>query len=156
VSILGVMKSGGAYVPMDPTYPKERLAYMLEDTQAPILITQQSLLNLLPEHRATTVCLDTDWCRITREGTENLDQTAKPENLAYVIYTSGSTGHPKGTMIVHRGLVNYLAWAIKTYDAAQGCGAPVHSSISFDLTVTSLFAPLFVGRSIYLLPEEGE
>ena len=156
VSILGVLKAGGAYVPMDPTYPKERLAYMLEDTRAPILITQQSLLKLLPEHKATTICLDTHWDCITREGTENVAQTAKPENLAYVIYTSGSTGHPKGTMIIHRGLVNYLAWAIKDYEVAQGCGAPVHSSISFDLTITSLFAPLLVGRSVYLVPEEGE
>src|SRR5262249_24021119 len=75
------------------------------------------------------------------------------DNLAYVIYTSGSTGRPKGAMVVHRGLTNYLAWAAKSYRVAEGVGAPVHSSIAFDLTVTGLFTPLIVGRRVDLLGE---
>ena len=81
---------------------------------------------------------------------------ARPDNLAYVIYTSGSTGKPKGVLIPQRGLVNYLAWCTQAYPVEAGEGAPVHSSISFDLTITSLFAPLLVGRKVYLLPDKYE
>ncbi|MBW4575235.1 MAG: amino acid adenylation domain-containing protein [Aphanothece sp. CMT-3BRIN-NPC111] len=153
VGILGILKAGGAYVPLDPTYPQERLAFMLEDAQAPVLLTQQRLLETLPQHNAKVVCLDTDW--------EFIQTLAKPapttqnsSNLAYVIYTSGSTGKPKGTLITHQGLVNYLSWCTKAYAVEQGEGAIVHSSIAFDATITGLFAPLLVGRKVQLLSEK--
>ncbi|MEN8444811.1 MAG: AMP-binding protein, partial [Cyanobacteria bacterium J06555_13] len=79
-----------------------------------------------------------------------------PDNLAYIIYTSGSTGKPKGTMIIHRGLVNYLSWAVDAYKVAEGAGSTVNSSIGFDATITSLFSPLLVGGKVVLLPQEGE
>jgi amino acid adenylation domain-containing protein len=154
VGILGILKAGGAYVPLDPTYPKERLAFMLEDVQAPVLLTQQHLLEIIPSHSGKVVCLDTNWQEIGEEISVNPVSNVCADNLAYVIYTSGSTGKPKGTLIHHRGLVNYLSWCTKAYSVEQGEGSPVHSSISFDMTITGLFSPLLVGGKVELLPEE--
>ena len=153
VGVLGTLKAGGAYVPLDPTYPQERLAFMLNDAHVPLLLTQARLVERLPAHEAEPICLDTGWKAIAQESGENPDSGVTPENLVYVIYTSGSTGKPKGTLILHRGLMNYLTWCQRAYPLAAGQGAPVHSSLSFDLTVTSLFAPLLVGRRVRLLPE---
>jgi surfactin family lipopeptide synthetase A len=156
VGILGVLKAGAAYVPLDPGYPADRLAFMLQDANVFVLLTQSNLLDQLPPHNGPRLSLDTDWDVVAKERKENLVAGANPANLAYVIYTSGSTGKPKGVMIHHRGLVNYLTWATEKYEVAAGCGAPVHSSFSFDLTITSLFAPLLVGRSIFLVADGME
>ncbi len=153
VAILGVLKAGGAYVPMDPEYPRERLAFMLEDAGAPVLLTESSLVALLPVGKAQIVAIDGDWAAIGAESTAALEGGSGPGDLAYVIYTSGSTGRPKGAMLVHRGVVNYLTWAIQAYRVAEGQGAPLHSSIGFDLTVTSLFTPLLTGKCVTLVPE---
>jgi amino acid adenylation domain-containing protein len=152
LGILGVLKAGGAYVPLDPAYPKERLAFLMQDSQIPILLTQKRLLSDLPAHQAHVVCLDADWEIISRQSTANPAHTVSGENLAYVIYTSGSTGKPKGIMVPHRGLVNYLTWCVRAYGAEAGTGAPVCSSISFDLTITSLFSPLLAGRAVEIFP----
>ena len=120
---------------------------MLTDSGAPVLLTQQPLLERLPSHSAAVVCLDRDGEALARNPTRRPSGGASAGNLAYVIYTSGSTGRPKGVMIEHRGLSNYLTWAIRAYDVAAGRGAPVHSSISFDLTITGLLAPLLVGAA---------
>src|SRR5262249_56403374 len=96
VGLLGILKAGGAYVPLDPDHPAERLAFMLEDTQAPVLLTQQALRERLPAKPARLVCLDADWPQIDQEPDANLAALANADNLAYVIYTSGSTGKPKG------------------------------------------------------------
>ena len=154
VGLLGILKAGGAYVPLDSTYPKERLAFMLEDARAPVLLTQQRLLEIIPSHSGKVVCLDTNWQEISKQISENSVSNVCADNLAYVIYTSGSTGKPKGTLIHHRGLVNYLTWCTKAYSVEQGEGSPVHSSISFDMTITGLFSPLLVGRKVELLPED--
>jgi len=154
VGLLGILKAGGAYVPLDSTYPKERLAFMLEDARAPVLLTQQRLLEIIPSHSGKVVCLDTNWQEIGKEISENSVSNVCADNLAYVIYTSGSTGKPKGTLIPHRGLVNYLTWCTKAYSVEQGEGSPVHSSISFDMTITGLFSPLLVGRKVELLLED--
>ena len=153
-AILAVLKAGAAYVPLDPSYPEEMTAFMLEDAQASLLLTQQRLLPRLPHPRAGTICLDTEWNQIARENATNPENLATPDNLAYLIYTSGSTGKPKGAMIPHRGLVNYLAWCVAVYPLEDGSGSPVHSSIAFDLTITSLFAPLLTGRPVFLLPDD--
>ncbi|MDX6614895.1 MAG: hypothetical protein QOD75_4081 [Blastocatellia bacterium] len=154
VAMLGVWKAGAAYVPLDPAYPREQLAYMIADSGIAVLLTQQQLQQTLPRPNVTSLCLD-DHNLLVDESSENPVQTSTPENLAYVIYTSGSTGKPKGVMIPHRGLVNYLSWAIKEYDVANGSGAPVHSSIAFDLSITSLFTPLLTGQSIQLVSPDG-
>jgi natural product biosynthesis luciferase-like monooxygenase protein len=110
VAMLGVLKAGGAYLPLDTASPKERLAYMLADTRPPVLLTEEHLSDELPEHAATRALhLDAEWHVIAREGVENLACATLPDNLAYVIYTSGSTGRPKGTMVSHRNLNNFLA-----------------------------------------------
>ncbi|GAA6614733.1 amino acid adenylation domain-containing protein [Scytonema sp. NUACC26] len=155
VGLLGILKAGGAYVPLDITHPSERLVFILEDAQIPVLLTQQALAGRFFKQGATVVCLDTDWKSISHESVENPINKAIAQNLAYIIYTSGSTGKPKGTLISHQGLVNYLAWCIKAYSVEQGKGTLVHSSIAFDLTITSLFSPLLVGRQVELLTEDS-
>lgn len=156
VGLLGILKAGGAYVPLEPAYPKERLAFMLSDAQVSVLLTQEKLVAGLPQHKAHVVCLDKDWRRISQEDGNNPVSTVTGENLAYAIYTSGSTGRPKGTMIPHKGLVNYLLWCTNAYGVADGCGAPVQSSIGFDATITSLYSPLLVVQRVLLLPEKQE
>lgn len=153
VGILGILKAGAAYVPLDPTYPSERLSLMLRDANVFVLLTQSHLLDALPSHNGPRLSLDSDWDIIAKERKDNSAAHTTPDNLAYVIYTSGSTGEPKGVMIPHSGLVNYLSWCGEAYEVAKGCGALVHSSISFDLTITSLFAPLMVGRSVFLVDD---
>src|SRR3712207_2358451 len=101
VGLLGILKAGGAYVPLDPSYPKERLAFMLEDSQASVLLSQQRLLEDLPEHESRVVCLDSAWEGSIQDQEVNPASGATAENLAYVIYTSGSTGKPKGVQIPH-------------------------------------------------------
>jgi amino acid adenylation domain-containing protein/FkbM family methyltransferase len=155
VGLLGVLKAGGAYVPLDPQYPQERLSFMLQDAGLAVLLTQRRWLELLPQERPTTICLDEEWELVSRERDTRVESGVTADNLAYAIYTSGSTGTPKGVMIAHRGLVNYLNWCTAAYDVEGGRGALVHSSLGFDLTVTSLFSPLLVGRSVFLLEEEG-
>jgi amino acid adenylation domain-containing protein len=154
IALLAVWKAGGAYVPLDPTYPRERLSFMVSDAQTPILLTEEKHRGLFGSAVSKLICLDSDWSTLTREPQDNLAAVATPSNLAYVIYTSGSTGKPKGAMIMHRGLVNYLWWAMKTYAVEPRSFVPVHSSISFDLTVTSLYTPLLAGATVELLPED--
>ncbi|HSK77828.1 MAG TPA: amino acid adenylation domain-containing protein [Thermoanaerobaculia bacterium] len=154
VGILGILAAGAAYVPLDPSYPRERLAFMLEDTQVSVLLTQERLVARLPTDKVESVFLDAGWEEIGREGALETLTSALQENLAYVIYTSGSTGRPKGVMISHRGLAAYLEWAVGTYVAAGDGGSLLHTSISFDLTVTSLFVPLLSGQRVVLAAEE--
>ncbi len=156
VGLLGILKAGGAYVPIDAKLPSSRIALMLADSQVSILITQEKILAQLPANSAQTICIDSEWETISQLSINNpLNQTVA-ENLAYVIYTSGSTGNPKGTLLTHQGLTNYLSWAIEAYNLAQGNGSPVQSSIGFDATITSLYAPLMVGKTVTLIPEEQE
>ncbi len=155
VALLAVLKAGGAYVPMDPSYPAERLAFMAEDAAPQLLLTHINLCDRLPAN-APLLALDQSWATIAMLPDHNLPCLVGPDQLAYVIYTSGSTGRPKGTLIEHRGLSNYLAWAVQAYAVAAGDGAPVNSSIGFDATITSFFAPLLVGGKVVLLPEADE
>ncbi|MCE9671221.1 non-ribosomal peptide synthase/polyketide synthase [Myxococcus stipitatus] len=156
VALLGVLKAGGAYLPMDPTYPRERLAYMARDSAVRVVLTQSWLVGELPAGDARVLSLDTERETLSREDASPVISGVGPTNVAYVIYTSGSTGRPKGVLIEHRGVVNYLTWCVEAYRVASGSGAPVHSSLSFDLTVTSLIAPLVSGRPAVLVPEEEQ
>jgi amino acid adenylation domain-containing protein len=154
IGLLGVWKAGGAYVPLDTAYPQERLSFMVEDAGVRMLLTEQECKHLFPSCGGKMVCLDSDWSMIAREATGNPAAGASPSNLAYVMYTSGSTGRPKGAMILHSGLVNYLTWAVKAYAVEAGGSVPVHTSVSFDLTVTSLYPALLAGGQAELLPED--
>ena len=149
--LLGALKAGAAYVPLDPAYPAGRRRLILEESQAPLLLTQEKFANAFEGAAADIIALDSapDAFAVA----ENPSPLARPANLAYVIYTSGSTGKPKGVMITHRGVVNYLSWCRRAYRVAEGRGAPAHSSLGFDLTVTSLFAPLVSGRGVVLAPD---
>jgi len=155
VALLATLKAGGAYLPLDLSYPPERLTYMLQDAQVSVLLTTRELKKTLDVEPAHVVCLDEVWNKMAQGNDAPLPNEVKPNHLAYVIYTSGSTGRPKGVMITHRGAVNYLSWATAAYRVVDGTGAPVHSSIAFDLTVTSLFTPLLCGRSVILIGEES-
>ncbi len=149
--LLATLKAGGAYVPLDPAYPAERLAFMAADAGLSVLLTTEALRSRVPAEGAKVICLGS-----AISGSDDGDPAtaAGPDDLAYVIYTSGSTGRPKGVMVPHRGLANYLRWARESYCVAAGKGAPVHSPLGFDLTVTSLLTPLVSGAAVVLLPEE--
>ncbi|KAA3658966.1 MAG: amino acid adenylation domain-containing protein, partial [Chloroflexi bacterium] len=179
VALLGTLKAGGAYIPIDPTYPSERIKFMIEDAQPQVIIADEAIScqlsaisqgnkkqktengkqkttphSQLTINNSQLIILPSDWPQITHYPVTNPKTEISPDNLAYVIYTSGSTGRPKGAMLEHRGVVNYLTWCQQAYPVDKGNGSPVHSSISFDLTVTSLFAPLVSGQCVHLLPEE--
>jgi amino acid adenylation domain-containing protein len=154
-ALLGVLKTGGAYVPVDPGHPADRIAYALEDSAVAVLLTQERLRARIPERAGMRIlALDTDG-PAAEPGDEDAPETGVlPENLCYVIYTSGSTGRPKGVAMHHRGVCNYVRWGIEAYGANQGNGAPVFSSMAVDLTLTNLL-PLFAGRPVHLLPEQN-
>jgi len=160
VAILATLKAGGAYLPLDPAYPDERLAFMLAETRTPVLLIQEvsrerfAGLGGFGAAATTLVCLDGDGAAIAARSAARPERLEGPDNLAYVIYTSGSTGRPKGAMITHRGLLNYLTWAVEAYGVAERPAVPVHSPVSFDLTVTSLFTPLLCGRTVVLIAED--
>ncbi len=158
VGLLAVLKSGGAYVPLDPAYPAERLVFMIEDSAPVALITDETgravLSDLSPDLPVINLGDKKSWAG---EAATNLAPPAiglTPDHLAYVIYTSGSTGLPKGVMVEHKGVHNYLRWAMEAY--APAVNAIVSSSLSFDATVTSLFVPLLRGGIARLLPEGEE
>src|SRR6185436_8371229 len=141
VAVLAVLKAGGAFLPLDLSDPRDRIAWVLQDARPRLVLTGSGLAPRLPEvldGGPRVVCLDLP-AELPQPCPAVLP--AAPDNLAYVIYTSGSTGRPKGTMIPHRGLVNYLSWAAGAYRVGEGCGSPVHTPLAFDLTLTSLLAP---------------
>jgi len=152
VALLGILKAGGAYLPLDPEYPTERLAFMVEDAQTAVMITHEGVSSL-PAMWAQTVDLDADWDEIGRTSESDLESVVSEENAIYVIYTSGSSGQPKGVVVTHGGVSNYLKWASEAYRIKEGEGSPVQSSVGFDLTVTSLYGPLISGRRVDLLSE---
>jgi amino acid adenylation domain-containing protein len=152
VAILGVLKAGGAYVPLDPSYPAERLAYMAADSALRVVLTQERLLGRLPfDGSVEAVALDARWGEIETEDAADPAVAVDPRSLAYVLYTSGSTGRPKGVAVEHTQLGAYLTWATRTY---PGGGSALHSSLAFDLTVTSLFVPLLGGGAVELVEED--
>ena len=154
VGLLAILKAGGAYVPLDSAYPRERLAFMLEDARSPVVLTERRFLELLPPEaaaRTEVVCLDSDAAEWARESESNIPAPgATADNLAYFIYTSGSTGRPKGVAITHRSAVVFLHWARTVFGGGRLEGVLASTSISFDLSVFELFAPLSWGGKVIL------
>jgi amino acid adenylation domain-containing protein len=154
IALLGVLKCGAAYLPLDPETPRRRLASMLEDARPRLVISQESLRAGAPETSRLLMLGEFGAAASAQEQSThnptNADRVARllRNHPAYVIYTSGSTGTPKGVVVTHEALNNYLQWSVQEYNVAQGNGAPAHSSIAFDLTVTSIFPQLITGRSI--------
>ena len=167
VALLGILKSGSAYLPLDPAYPEERLRFMLEDSRVEVLLTMKKTVedrgwriedsdpqSSILERRIQIVCLDRDAPIIEAQSVDNPNIRVDSENLAYVIYTSGSTGKPKGAMIEHRSLVNYLFWVNANLlgDAVQSL--PLITNLTFDACLKQLFAPLLGGRGIRILSRQ--
>ncbi|MFN6478153.1 non-ribosomal peptide synthetase [Nostoc sp. DedQUE07] len=162
VGLLGILKAGGAYVPLDPDYPQERLSFMLEDAQVKVLLTQQQLVEKLPQHQAQVVCLDTEWEFISQSSQDNAIAqltvdiaSVQATNLAYVIYTSGSTGKPKGVMLSHRNLCNHMFWMQTTFPLAKEDKVLQKTPFSFDASVWEFYAPLLVGAKLILAQPGG-
>ncbi len=155
VAVLGVLKAGGAYLPLDPEVPAERMAHQLHDSAAPVLVTQEHLLAAAPAHDARVVVLDRDQEAIGALPAQDLRVDIGEDDLAYTIYTSGSTGRPKGVLVTHGGLANYLDWALRFYGMGGADGALMFGSIAFDLAVTSLLLPLISGRPVTMVPRSG-
>ncbi|MBE9209296.1 amino acid adenylation domain-containing protein [Nostoc sp. LEGE 06077] len=150
VGILGTLKAGGAYLPLDPAYPQERLSFMLADANLSLVLTQQRLQEWLPQHQHQTIYLDADWQLISQETQESLEIKVTDANLAYVIYTSGSTGKPKGVMVQHHSLVNYTRTAIVKYGMKTSDIILQFASICFDVAAEEIFTSLVVGAKLVL------
>ncbi|MBW8876584.1 MAG: amino acid adenylation domain-containing protein [Acidobacteria bacterium] len=155
VALLGVLKAGGAYLPLDPAYPRERLAFMVEDAQPQVLITERRLTGLLPPHSLPTVLLDEDGPRIAGRSSALSEGGAVPANLAYVIYTSGSTGRPKGVMVPHRAIVNRLLWMQRTLPLRAGDRVVLKTPLSFDASIWEVFVPLLAGATVVVARPGG-
>ncbi|GMT96872.1 hypothetical protein KH5H1_09910 [Corallococcus caeni] len=155
VGLLGILKAGGAWVPVDPLLPRERLAFMLEDSGASVLVTQAPLLERFPEGmRARALCLDAERDGLAGESALAPASGVGPRNLAYVLYTSGSTGTPKGTAIEHRGVCNLVAHEATAYGIGPGSRVLQFASLSFDLSVEEIFTTLCSGATLVLAPLE--
>ncbi len=154
VSLLGILKAGAAYVPLDPRYPPERMTFIFEDTDAPVLLTHEDMLERLPAYPGTTICLDRDWDRIAEESADNLGRTADPTNVLYVIYTSGSTGRPKGVEIQHRAFMNLCASLNDFFSLHEDDRILQLSSIAFDTGSEEILPMLLKGGGVVLLPTE--
>jgi amino acid adenylation domain-containing protein len=156
VGLLGILKAGAAYVPLDPTYPRERLAFMLHDSGAQIVVTEHSLLKELPSgHSAAYLCLDADDTEFEKQLDTNLGGgAATPENLAYVMYTSGSTGRPKGIQITHRAVVNLLDSVQRQLQLTSKDRLLAVTTVCFDMSVVELYLPLSAGAAVIIASGE--
>ncbi len=157
VGLLGILKAGGAYVPMEPEYPRQRLSLILEDTHAPVLVTQKAILPSLPSYQGHIVCLDDEELDSfggseAEEG--NVPSGVRAGNLAYVIYTSGSTGKPKGVLIEHRSVVNYVLGLEQRLGLEGALHFAMVQPLSVDSSVTSIFPPLFRGGCLHVISKE--
>jgi amino acid adenylation domain-containing protein len=154
VALYGVLKAGGCYVPLDPDYPADRLAFMLNDAAPPVVLTQTHLADRLPRHAAETILLDDDW-GADADGGELADPGLTPDHLAYVIYTSGSTGTPKGAANAHRGICNRLLWMQEAYRLTGEDTVLQKTPASFDVSVWEFFWPLLAGARLVLARPGG-
>jgi aspartate racemase len=150
ISLLAVLKAGGACVPLDPAYPKQRLAFMLRDVRARVIVTQAELRAQLEPLATPTIDLASVWPFVEQQNSQNLPETSAPENSAYIIYTSGSTGTPKGVLLPHRGLVNHGTASVKLYGLCPGDRMLQFSSISFDIAIEEIFPTWLAGGTVVL------
>ncbi|MBL8166329.1 MAG: amino acid adenylation domain-containing protein [Anaerolineae bacterium] len=150
VALFGVLKAGGAYVPMDPEYPRERLGYMVEDARMPIILTQQRLLDHLPDHQSQVIRIDADWNTVAAQPAENPVVRTEGDDLAYVIFTSGSTGRPKGVQISHRALINFLLSMQREPGLSAADVLVSVTTLSFDIAGLELYLPLITGATVVI------
>lgn len=154
VGILAVLKAGAACVPLDPAYPKERLSYMVADSETPLVLTQSGLLSEVTDLETQVVNLDPNWKLFAEENRENVRSGVEPENLAYVIYTSGSTGKPRGVLLPHAGLVNHNLAASRLFRLTSADRMAQFASISFDIAIEEIF-PTWIAGGALIVREEN-
>ncbi|HEX8087723.1 MAG TPA: condensation domain-containing protein, partial [Blastocatellia bacterium] len=145
VGLLAILKAGGAYVPLDPAYPEERLAMMLADARPALVLAHGRTVNNLPTSAAALVCMDSERSRIEERSKDNPRVPVAPRNLAYMIYTSGSTGNPKGVMVEHQSVVNYIRFAAAEFAIGPGDRVLQFASISFDTSAEEIYPCLAGG-----------
>ncbi|HEX6289407.1 MAG TPA: amino acid adenylation domain-containing protein, partial [Herpetosiphonaceae bacterium] len=150
VGMLGILKAGAAYLPLDPDMPPSRLRFMLDDSHAPIVLTQASLTAVLPPDAARLVCLDADWPTIMRQPETDPGQVVCVEQLAYLIYTSGSTGQPKGVAVPQRALLNLVAWHQRAVALSPRDRTTHLAGLAFDASVWEIWPALAAGAALYL------
>ncbi len=157
ISILGVLKAGGMYIPLDPEYPRERQTFMLQDARARIVLSSRSLAATLPQSEAYVCYLDDlDLARQAGVSTaQPVRSSVTPENIAYIIYTSGSTGKPKGAMIPHRALANHMRWMQETFQFSKHDRVLQKTSFSFDASIWEFYAPLLAGACLVIARPGG-
>jgi amino acid adenylation domain-containing protein len=155
VALYGILKAGGSYVPIDPEYPLERVMFMIEDAEVPVLLTQSWVASRLSLQGRKVLCLDTDWPRISREDTLNPPSGVAASNVAYMIYTSGSTGRPKGALNTHRGICNRLLWMQDQFHLTDADTLLQKTPFSFDVSVWELFWPLLNGAKLVVARPGG-
>jgi amino acid adenylation domain-containing protein len=153
VALLGVLKAGGAYVPMDPGHPRERLQFMVEDTQAAVVLTQTRFAEPMRGSSAHIICVEDEWDEIAHESDGNPEGNVGPGNLAYVIYTSGSTGQPKGVGVSHGALANLVHWHLGRYGIAAQDRMTQFATVGFDAAVWEVWPTLVAGASLYIVSE---
>ena len=154
IGMLGILKAGGGYLPLDPAYPQERLAFMLQDAPVKALLTEQRWLATIPPHVAGIICLDSEWESIARQSDADVAGMAIPSNLAYLIYTSGSTGTPKAVMVEHCGLINLVSWHQREYAISSLDRATQVAAMSFDASVWEIWPYLTIGASLHVAHSE--
>jgi amino acid adenylation domain-containing protein len=155
VGLLGILKAGAAYVPLEPTYPEDRLAFMLEDAQPKVLLTHARLRDKLAVYGGTAVCLDAEGDVIGHESRDNPSNETASSELAYMLYTSGSTGRPKGVMISHSAIVNHMHWMQDAFQFSETDAIVQKTPISFDASVWEVFAPLLAGSRLIVAQPQG-
>lgn len=155
VALLGILKCGAAYAPIDPSYPEDRRAYILEASAAPVLLTQEHLLETAPSGNCTTICLDTDWPQISENSSQKFDIKYNSDDLICVLFTSGSTGKPKGVMCVHRGMTNRILWMQDAYGLKEDDVVLQKTPIGFDVSGWEFYWPLIIGAKLVMARPEG-
>jgi len=150
VALIGVLKAGGAYAPIDPSYPKERVAFILEDASASVILAQSRFAKELPGNRAEVICLDLADETMADGHEENIASGASEDNVAYVLFTSGSTGRPKGVMITHRAICNHMFWMQRLYPLTDADRVLQKTQFSFDASVWEFYAPLIAGARLVM------
>ncbi|MDP7041521.1 MAG: amino acid adenylation domain-containing protein, partial [Gammaproteobacteria bacterium] len=154
VALLGILKAGGTYVPLDPSFPADRIRFMMEDAELGVLVTQESLLDELAEKPAAVICMDAAAATLGTQSTDNPAAPGTPEDLAYMIYTSGSTGLPKGVMLPHRAVVNFLVTMADEPGLGEADTLLAVTTLSFDIAVLELFLPLLNGARLIIASRE--
>ncbi len=155
VGLLAILKAGGAYLPLDPAYPKDRLAFMMEDARTPVLLTRQRLRDTVKTHVARIVCIDEDWPTISLHSRDNTLNYATPDNMAYAIYTSGSTGVPKGVVGLHRGAVNRFKWMWDAYPFTPDEVCCQKTALGFVDSLWEVFGPMLQGVEVVIIRDDA-